>query len=340
MEKNKYSIIVPVYNCEECIEKCIKSIINQEYRNIELILVNDGSNDKYEIICKKYADEDSRIIYIEQINSGVSTARNSGIEIASGNYITFIDADDYIEKTMIKKINRKIETEQCDILKYGYIKEAKIFKKKYKFSIEQNKKIIKSDYKQKIIPYIFKTFDLSNVWNAVYKKELFSGVRFDKNLKYGEDFKFMIEILLKSESIYIDSEILYHYVYNRNSAINGKNTMQKMIDNITSCLDIQNMIENCNLQSNDLKQEINNRIRNSLNMFCIQTFQNKNYEQYVQEIEKLIKNEKLIKIQKRYNEVFGQSIQSNMLNEDYYNKIKRSRFKMKIKKAILNFIGG
>lgn len=95
----------------------------------------------------------------------------------------------------------------------------------------------------------------------------------------------MIETLLKSKSIYIDSQILYHYVYNKNSAINGKNTMQRIIDNITSCLDIQNMIENSNLQNKDLKQELNNRITNSLNMFCIQTLQDKNYEQYVQEIE-------------------------------------------------------
>lgn len=122
--------------------------------------MNDGSEDNSKSICEKYKDKDSRILYIEQINSGVSVARNKGIEKASGNYITFIDADDYIEKTTFKKINQKIEIEQCDILKYGYVKETKFFKRKYKFSIEQNKKIIKSEFKQKILPYIFKTFDL------------------------------------------------------------------------------------------------------------------------------------------------------------------------------------
>lgn len=338
MEKNKFSIIVPVYNCERYLEKCIKSIINQEYKNIELILVNDGSKDKSGSICKKYSNIDSRILYIEQINSGVSIARNKGIETASGNYITFVDADDYIEKTTLKRINEKVEALQCDIFKYCYIKETKLLKRKYRFSIEQNKKIIKSDYKEKIIPYVFKTFDLSNVWNAVYKKELFSGVRFDENLKYGEDFKFMIETLLKSKSIYINSDILYHYVYNKNSAINGKNTMERMIDNIISCLDIQKMVESSNLQTQNLKQEVNYRIQNAINMFCMQISQNRNYDEYVQEIEKLIENKNFIKIQERYNKVFKQSIQNELLKKNYYNKIKRDSLKTNIKNVILNFI--
>ena len=111
-----------------------------------------------------------------------------------------------------------------------------------------------------------------------------------------------------------------------------------MIDNIISCLDIQKMVESSNLQTQNLKQEVNYRIQNAINMFCMQISQNRNYDEYVQEIEKLIENKNFIKIQERYNKVFKQSIQNELLKKNYYNKIKRDSLKTNIKNVILNFI--
>ena len=339
MKQNKYSIIVPVYNGEKYLDRCIDSIINQKYRNIELILVNDGSIDNSSDICKKYARYDDRIIYIEQKNLGVSYARNKGIEEATGDYITFVDCDDYIDKDTLKILNMKIEKEKCDIIKYGYVKESKFVKKAYNFSIETNIKIIQKEYNEKVFPYIFKTYDLSNIWNAIYKKEVISDLRFDENLKYGEDFKFMIQALLESKSLYIYSECLYHYVYNSNSVINSKNidsNRQRLIDVINCCLDIQKKLNSYI----DIQEEFDKRIKNSIMVFCAEIANKNSYNNYIEKLKSIIENSKFENIEKRYYEIFNLNIWDNVFNYDYYKKLKKYNVNIKIKKFILKIIGG
>ena len=104
MEKRLISIIIPVYNVEEYIEQCIQSVINQTYKKLEIILIDDGSLDKSGKICDAYADRDKRIIVIHKENGGLSDARNKGIDIASGEYITFVDSDDYVEDSFIEDL--------------------------------------------------------------------------------------------------------------------------------------------------------------------------------------------------------------------------------------------
>ena len=101
------SVVVPVYNAEKYLDKCIQSIINQKYSNLEIILVDDGSKDNSLELCKKYAESDKRIKVIHKENEGVSTARNSGIEVASGDFIAFIDSDDYIDENMYFNMMQK-----------------------------------------------------------------------------------------------------------------------------------------------------------------------------------------------------------------------------------------
>ena len=112
------SIIVPVYNAEKWIDRCIKSLIKQTYDDIEIILVNDGSTDTSLSVCKKYADIDKRIVVIDKKNSGVSATRNIGIEIAKGEYIQFVDSDDYIDEKMCEMLVNAIEK---DLSPYGKI---------------------------------------------------------------------------------------------------------------------------------------------------------------------------------------------------------------------------
>ncbi len=339
MKENKYSIVIPIYNCERFIDRCIKSIINQSYKNIELILINDGSTDNSNIICKKYSENDNRIVYIEQKNSGVSSARNKGIEKATGDYITFVDSDDYIEKNTLELLNKIIEKEKCDIIKYGYVKESRFLKKTYEFSIEKNININRESYNEKVYPYIFQTYDLSNIWNAIYKKEVISNIRFDEDLKYGEDFKFMIQALLQSKSLYIESRCLYHYVYNSNSAINKnnmKNKQEKLINIITCCLDIQKELGvfEC------LEEQINMRIKNTIMVFCAEIAKNNNYDFYLGKIQEIIKHESFRKIEKRYLEDFNLDIWNGVLEHNYYQKLKKYNLKIKLKKIILKLIGG
>ena len=100
MNKEKITVVVPIYNAEQYLERCLKSIVEQTYENLEIILVNDGSSDKSLEICERFKASDERITIISKENGGVSSARNRGIEVATGKYIIFIDADDYIEKDM------------------------------------------------------------------------------------------------------------------------------------------------------------------------------------------------------------------------------------------------
>ena len=120
MEKVKISIIIPIYNVENYLEKCIESALNQTYKNLEIILVNDGSKDKSLDICRKYEFIDNRIILIDKPNAGVWLARYDGIKKATGSYISFMDSDDYIEKDYIEKLYSKAQENDYDIVVCGF----------------------------------------------------------------------------------------------------------------------------------------------------------------------------------------------------------------------------
>ena len=110
------SVIVPVYKTEEYLERCVNSILNQTYKDIELIIVDDGSPDKCPAICDTFAQMDERVKVIHKVNGGVSTARNAGLEIATGDYIAFVDSDDYIELDMYEKMISKAVEYDCDVV--------------------------------------------------------------------------------------------------------------------------------------------------------------------------------------------------------------------------------
>ena len=116
----KVSIIVPIYNMEQYLNRCLESIINQTYENIEIILINDGSKDNSLEICKNYAKKDNRIMIIDQKNSGVSSARNSGLDKATGEYLAFVDPDDWIDKDGIEKMVDFALKHKCDIAFFDY----------------------------------------------------------------------------------------------------------------------------------------------------------------------------------------------------------------------------
>ena len=114
----KFSVIVPIYNVEQYLPFCIESVLNQSFKDFELILVNDGSTDNSLSVCKKYADKDSRIVVVDQENKWLSGARNSGIKLAKGDYLIFIDGDDAIKQDALFKINQK--TNECNFIGYYY----------------------------------------------------------------------------------------------------------------------------------------------------------------------------------------------------------------------------
>ena len=118
--KEKVSIIIPVYNSERTLERCLDSVINQTYKNIEILIVNDGSKDKSLEIMKEYQKKDNRIMVINQENKGLSGARNAGLDKATGEYVTFIDSDDYIKANLIKDTIEIFNRYNCDVVRNNY----------------------------------------------------------------------------------------------------------------------------------------------------------------------------------------------------------------------------
>lgn len=219
----KISIIVPIYNVEKYLSECIDSLINQTYKNIEIILVDDGSTDKSGKICDEYAKKDSRIIIMHKKNGGVSNARNKGIKIASGDYIAFVDSDDWIKTSTFENLVIQIKKYKPDLIKFSYIKKCGALEKQYKFTTEVNKLILKKQYEDLIYKNIFPTYDLSNSCNCLFKTSVVKNIKFINKIKFGEDFMFMIDALLVSNSILFINDSYYYYRVNMQSATNTIN---------------------------------------------------------------------------------------------------------------------
>ena len=221
------SIIVPVYNTDKYLKKCLNSIINQTYKNLEIILIDDGSTDDSGNICDNYAKKDNRIIVKHTKNNGVSTARNIALDIAKGDYITFVDSDDYIDKNMYELMINKMVASQSDICICAFCKED---------NNGNPIKPIKNDPKEG--HYIFDRIDFPNeihfnsnimgyTWNKVYNNRLIkkNKIRFNRDFKMTEDSLFNMEIFdsnKKFKCCYINSNF-YHYVIYQHDNITNYN---------------------------------------------------------------------------------------------------------------------
>lgn len=223
------SVIVPIYNAEKYIERCIDSILKQTLTNIELILINDGSTDYSLKICKRYREQDSRIVLVDKENNGVSSARNKGLEIAKGKYIAFVDADDYINKNMYNEMLTRIKGDKSDLcICNSIIEDKKILKvsNKIEEAVLENRK----DIMERIVfPLIGPTKVMGNdallsfrgPVNYMYKKAIIkdNNITFKEDFIIGEDFLFNLEYLSKINKVSISSKYFYHYCINRQSAM-------------------------------------------------------------------------------------------------------------------------
>ncbi|MCF0124254.1 MAG: glycosyltransferase [Clostridia bacterium] len=220
MKQPLVSIIVPIYNVEPYLVQCIESIINQTYKNLEIILVDDGSPDNCPKICDDYASRDSRIVVIHKKNGGLSDARNAGLDIAQGDYITFVDSDDWIHSNYIEILSNGYQNKKIDIVigEHDLIGENI---KSQRVSFNENSQI----YDARDIIKIFFSNNSDEkygvAWGKLYKKELFANVKFPKG-KYHED-NFLTPILLhKANKIFITNKVLYHYRIRSNSITSKK----------------------------------------------------------------------------------------------------------------------
>lgn len=224
----KVSIIVPVYNGQDFINRCLNSLINQTYSNVEIIVINDGSTDNSLDLLKKYND---KIILINKENSGVSDSRNLGLEKASGDYIMFCDIDDWYEKITVEKA--VCEIGNYDLLKY---RETRVFSDGS--SIKRKENLAPMLYeKEEIDIVIRRLFDLSwatHIYCFIYKTEIIkkNNIRFNSKIRYGEDANFILQYLLKVKNIKVIDEYLYNYYENINSVTNNYSSIFKNMENL------------------------------------------------------------------------------------------------------------
>jgi len=217
------SVIVPIFNVGKYLEKCIDSIIMQTYKELEIILIDDGATDDSGLICDRYEKIDGRIQVIHKKNGGLSDARNAGIEIASGEYIAFIDSDDYIDVNMFERLVSLLEFESADIAvcNYTLVYEGEDFS--VTKILNKNKKYIVIDDKMKLVENCIKNnFDIFTVaWNKLYRTKCFGAIRYPVG-KIHEDVFTTYKLLYNANKIVYVEDIYYYYLQRKSSIMGQK----------------------------------------------------------------------------------------------------------------------
>lgn len=323
---NKISVIIPVFNVEKYLTKCLESIVNQTFKDIEIICIDDGSTDNSLKILNDYAQKDNRIKVISKPNGGLFSARHIGIETAKGEYILFVDSDDWIDTTLIEKAYKKITETNTDVVIFGAYTVKNNSSSNGMYSVNKipkkfkNKILTLDDYKNNIFKFC------PTAWSKLYRKDFIAvnNIRFQE-IKQGEDQLFYIHTMLKAKSIYILDENLYYYVKNREGSLTN-NSMKSSIAPIQNFFAAEKMLDDQNLSDNYIYQIINKYFSKSLSWYgkCTTDFKPEFYSD-------LINLKKHIDL----NYPCGWWSYLNINNNDSYMKIKMKISVAKFKWQIL-----
>ena len=209
----KVSVIIPVYNAEKYITQCIESLLSQTLQGCEFIFINDGSKDTSRQIIEDYQKKDNRIKLVNQENQGVSIARNTGLHVAVGEYVGFVDADDYIKKDMYEILYNSAKQSNCDVVVSNFKSEMEGYEviTKYLFPVDI---VLKKDYiEQELLPYFLQSDNLNTAVNKIYRNNLIkaNNVQFPEKVMLGEDGIFNIEFFSNAANMkYIDYTGYYY----------------------------------------------------------------------------------------------------------------------------------
>lgn len=225
----KISVIIPVYNLENVIGKCIESVLNQTYGNIEIIVIDDGSCDNSLKIIARYERENSNIKVIKQKNRGVTAARLAGVEVATGDCIGFVDGDDYIDADMYELLMNNMRQYHTDISHCGFQMEFRDGRIRAFYNTGE---IIVQDNTQGLIDLISGVRVEPGLWNKLYKKKLFENFRQDESIRINEDLLMNYYLFKKAQSSVFCDVCKYHYIIRENSASRQKLNRNKIIDPI------------------------------------------------------------------------------------------------------------
>ena len=303
MKKNLVSIIMPVYNSSKYLKNALDSIIGQTYKNLEIILINDGSTDNSLEICKKYEKEDKRIVIVDKKNTGVSDSRNLGIDLARGEYIFFMDSDDWLENDAIESLLEIIIKQRVDIVKCNFYREQNGNKIENIYPQELLNKKIDTSESKKIIDYILSGKIEAYLWCLLIKKDIIKkyNIKFDIKLSMAEDTIWLLQLLINPTTIFIIDKYLYHYNINVKSI--SRNQMQ-IVKNLNYSLLIakkeKDILKNKNLLTCFRKKIIEENTTGSIENYCYEMYQNNQMEE-LQEVINNIEIRKFLHQNKLYN---------------------------------------
>jgi glycosyltransferase involved in cell wall biosynthesis len=267
------SIIVPVYKTEKYLRRCIDSILAQTFTDFECIVIDDGSPDGCPTICDEYTEKDKRIIAIHQKNKGVSAARNAGLDIAKGDWIGFVDSDDWVEPIMLEELDSIItKNNSIQIISYDFFFETK---KQYLPTLHN---ISLQDYTKEIIKG-----NWGVVWRHLIKRELIVTYQFDINISHGEDYILISQIFLVAKNIILFDKKLYHYNHENQSSVIHTQNLAGLTEQFTATLKVEEFIRKLNLYTL-YEADINlKKIRDlySCLVYILKIFRNNKAEKYV-----------------------------------------------------------
>ena len=197
------SVIMPVYNVASYLPQSIESVLNQDHRNLELILIDDGSTDKSGAICDAYADQDCRVRVIHQSNGGAAAAKNAGLRIASGTYLTFVDSDDYLEPNVYGYMLQVLRESDADAAQFSF---QDLYRTHTEPQILQPCILTEKEY----LVRFTKDWSCALLWNKLYKRSLFEGVFFEEGRKIDDEY-FTYQGFLNPCKVVFDDRIIYNY---------------------------------------------------------------------------------------------------------------------------------
>lgn len=279
------SIIIPVYKVEKYLEKCIQSVINQTYENLQIILVDDGSPDNCGKICDEYAKKDHRIEVIHKSNGGLSDARNKGLEIAKGEYIGFVDSDDYIEADMYEVLYNLLKQYNADvsICNFYTVSQGKISIKNADNGINEYNRI-------EILKEILLDKNIqSYAWNKLYKKELFDEIKYPIGKKY-EDIGTTFYLLEKCNKVVVTGKSEYYYINRQDSIVNNvtESTITDYIELIMQRYDYieENIKELSSYNKDYLKRILKTAEKDIKSLNEVGDYTKKKYEELYNKVQK------------------------------------------------------
>jgi len=217
--KNQLSVIIPVYNVESYLSRCVDSVLMQTFNHLEIILVNDGSTDSSGLICDEFASKDKRVKVIHQKNAGVSAARNAGMQSATGDYIAFVDSDDWLEQSMYESMMEIAVRENIDVIMCDFVNVKNQVKTEISSHLRKGhyvkNEIIEELYPTLIVTENFGRIPIVSVWNCLFRRKflLDHQLSFDTVLKYSEDYLFMAQVITKADTFYyLKEKFFYNYL--------------------------------------------------------------------------------------------------------------------------------